>query len=222
MNKYLPRKNSIASFSLFLFEYFSHLWLTNRAARLLHRSMHMLRMHSDFMYSQVGFYFHCSEQEAILRYPIEYQHNLFPFSFLLFGVRTNFRAMIAYAPHPKIVASCIIFRSCIFCFCSDGICFSLSPSFSFSVDSHRAVGGVCALCKCNASPIGVKLECHTKTFAFACRMSMSSVLFDSLLLQSETCCKHPIVHPVRYLFPSRTFSLVGLTHRLMKLTGKQE
>lgn len=85
LNKYLPRKNSIASFSTVLFEYFSHLRLTIRAARMLQRSVHMLRMHSDLMvlwfrsYSRVGFYFHCSEQEAILRYPIKYQHNLFPF-----------------------------------------------------------------------------------------------------------------------------------------------
>lgn len=46
LNKYLPRKNSIASFSSFLFEYFSHLRLTVRAARMVHRrSGHMLRMH---------------------------------------------------------------------------------------------------------------------------------------------------------------------------------
>lgn len=173
-----------------------------RAARMVHRRwVHMLRMHFaqciyhafDRVRGSDSISMPANKKQfyaILLNISAIYSH-----LFLLFGVRTNFRAMIAYAPQPEIVASCII---------------SLLPfGWSFFLSSTGRPS------KCNASPIGVKLECHTKTLRSP--VDCRCLLFDWLWLAahgSETCCKHPIVHPVGYLFPLRTLSFVGLTNRL--------
>lgn len=120
--------------------------------------------------------------------------------FLLFGVRTNFRAMIAYAPQPKIVAA---------------VSASIRIGFfSFLLIFGRPRVFWCAS-KCNASPIGVKLECHTRTLRLP--VECRCLRFDWLAARSQ---KHAVStqSSIQLATCSRRAhcrsSVVGLTNRL--------